>query len=657
MPFLPNVLAVALAALVLGVCVGWPLAERLVPSRGIALALAPALGWAVFAALALPVLSIVGFARASVAGVFALAVVAGVAAIVFAPRGAGDRSGPPLWTYGAAALLALGPALATWPKLDAGGLRLAGPMFDHSKVAIIDAIVRQGLPPVDPFIGGAGGAPGLAYYYLWHFGAACLAALVGASGWEADIALTWFTSLASLALMMGLACWLGGRRDAAFWVVAMSFAGSLRPLLPADFARDVLYPAQGLQSWIFQASWAPQHVAAASAVVLAVCIMARLGRAGSWPLVALLAIVVSAGFESSTWVGGIVFAASAVPVGLALLVTAGDARGRANFAAQAAVAAGLGLALSYPFLRDEFSAAAARQIGVPIALAPFPVLGPAIPAGLRSILDVPAFWTVLLVVEYPAIFIAGAASLIGAVLVRRARHEPTASLALLCAACFVVAAFFRSTIANNDLGWRGVLPGMFVLTAFAAAGLARWLEAGPRIAAAASIASLALGIPGGARIVAQNEEGTPAKSAALLAESPQMWDVVRRFAAPAERVADNPLFAADAVVWPVNISWALFSDRPSCYAGWDLARAFVPLPGPAIDRADALFLRVFGGTGTPQDVVDLAQKFECRVIALSASDGAWTRDPFAASPFYRLADESAGRWRIYRAVEGARDGS
>ena len=647
MPELQHVALAAAAALVLGVGVGWALAGRIAAGR--ALALAPALGWAVFSALALPILTLTGFTRGAVAGVCALAVITGLAILRWRPRLAGAGPAPPLWAYGAAAILALGPALAVWPKLDDGGLVLAEPMFDHSKIAIIDAIVRQGLPPIDPFIGGAAGSAGLAYYYLWHFDAAVLAKLVGASGWEADIALTWFTGFASLALMMGLAAGLGGYKKAAFWVVAMSFAGSLRPLIPAAFAGAYLYPAQGLQAWLFQTSWAPQHVAAASCVVLSACIMARLGERRSWALVPLLAVVVAAGFESSSWVGGIVFAAAALPAGVALLALSPR---RLLLTAQAAVASALALALASPFLAGEWAAAAARQIGLPIALSPFPVLGPAVGAGIRRVLDVPACW-ILLVIEFPAIAGAGAGALIGAIRSRKTERALVASLACLAGASLAVAWLCRSTIANNDLGWRGVLPGVFVLTIFAAAGLARWLETGRRAAAAAALAALVLGIPGGVQIVAQNLAGMRTPSAALLAESSRMWAAVRRYAAPGERVGNNPLFLADAVRWPINISWALFADRPSCYAGWDFARAFVPLPPGEVDAADRLFVRVFAGQGTAADVVDLAQKFACRVIALAASDGAFARDPFAVSPFYRLVDERAGKWRIYRAVEGA----
>src|SRR5206468_10024518 len=102
----------------------------------------------------------------------------------------------PRW-FAAAGVIALAPAFALLPKYSERGVHLAAPIFDHSKIAIIDAMTRQGLPPVNPVFGAAGR---VAYYYLWHFSAAELALPLRISGWEADIGLTWFTAFASLLL-------------------------------------------------------------------------------------------------------------------------------------------------------------------------------------------------------------------------------------------------------------------------------------------------------------------------------------------------------------------------------------------------------------------------------------------------------------------------
>ncbi|HXC91043.1 MAG TPA: hypothetical protein VNV18_12855, partial [Stellaceae bacterium] len=246
MPSFLNVLLCASSELLLAVAVGLPVARRLVSQPPLALALAPALGWAVFNTLALPILSFTGFGRATAAILSSAAVLGGLAASLGrSPRSAPHEPGRVTpWAYGAAGLLAAAPALALWPKYRDGGVVLGEAMFDHSKAAIIDDIVRLGLPPGNPFFAESG--PRLVYYYLWHFSGAIPAALFGASGWEADIALTWFTAFASLGLMMGLAVRLGGRSLAAPFVLLLSLAASLRPLLrlvvPPDFLDRALSP-------------------------------------------------------------------------------------------------------------------------------------------------------------------------------------------------------------------------------------------------------------------------------------------------------------------------------------------------------------------------------------------------------------------------------
>jgi hypothetical protein len=263
----------------------------------------------------------------------------------------------------------------------------------------------------------------------------------------------------------------------------------------------------------------------------------------------------------------------------------------------------------------------------------------------------------ILVIEFPAIYFAGAWGIADALAGRQpapAQRRAVIGFVMLAATSFILPWLFASNIANNDLGWRGVLPGVLVLTIFAAAGLSRWLTSAPALAATA-LALWALSIPGGLQVVRQNAVGLPARSAAALAESPALWAAVRRHAAPDERVANDPSFLADSVRWPVNISWALLADRRSCWAGWNLARAFGPLPGSDIDRIDAQFERVFAGNAAPDDTRDLAARYSCRLAVVTPGDGAWRRDPFAKTSCFRLVEAMPDRWRIYRVVEGRCD--
>src|SRR5262245_28995970 len=180
-----------------------------------------------------------------------------------------------------------GPASGILPKISPEGVALADPIYDHAKIALVDEIVRAGVPPANPFLGTGDGSPGsIAYYYYWLFGGAQLALIAGVSGWNADVAATWFTAFASLALMCGLAFRLsGGRAAGALFVLVAACGGSLRPLLTTLFGQNrtdaALEPATGLAGWLFQTSWSPHHVASATAVVLSLILMDRLARAPS----------------------------------------------------------------------------------------------------------------------------------------------------------------------------------------------------------------------------------------------------------------------------------------------------------------------------------------------------------------------------------------
>ncbi len=124
---------------------------------------------------------------------------------------------------------------------------------------------------------------------------------------------------------------------------------------------------------------------------------------------------------------------------------------------------------------------------------------------------------------------------------------------------------------------------------------------------------------------------------------------VRRLAAPDERIANNPFYVEAETLWPVNITWALLADRPSCYAGWETVLAYGGISRAALVGIEARFTRVFSGSPLPDDLRDLALKDNCSVAVVAAKDGAWARDPFAASGIFRLAGQGPD-WRIYRRV-------
>jgi hypothetical protein len=646
-----NAALCAVVAVAFWSLVGYALGRHLLP-RALALGGAPVLGWAVQSAAALPIFLLIGFSPTSVLAVNALFVAAAGASLALpAPKPDSGEPKVPAWAYAAAALLALVPAAAILPKFAGDAAYLADPIFDHSKIAIVDAMIRQGLPPVDPVYGELGAPAHLAYYYLWHFAAAELALPLHASGWEADIGLTWFTAFASLTLMMALSVWLAKDSRAAILVVALAAAGSLRAALGWLFGTDDLGPFLadpiGFAGWLFQSAWVPQHLMAASCVVTVMLLIARYVEQPSVPLLLAIVLTVVAGFESSTYVGGVTFAIAALAAAPILLVNVERDR-RLRFFGAMAVAALLVACLIAPFVLAQLATTAARHDPTPVVVRPFAVLGEMFPLWLRRILDLPAYWLFELPLEFPAAYLAGAIALW--VLLRGAmsRHEKIAVGSLTCVAGAGLTAswLLASTLGdNNDLALRAVLPAVMVLIAAAAAGMMR----SPRrvLIGAITLAGLLLSLPDTAYLMRSDVVGDDVPDAKVFVQTPQLWAAVRRYASPTARVANDPLFLQDLTPWPVNMSWALLADRSSCFAGRELALAFAPLPAARREAINRQFIRVFAGQGSAEDVSEMVKKYGCDVVVVVPQDGAWQNDPFAKSPDYRLADAREGRWRIY----------
>lgn len=671
-PLASLLLCLPLALLLWG-APGWLLARGLGYGRTAALALAPALGWATQTPVALAAAHLFGLSPVVIIG---SAAAVGLCALAL-PR-ARTEGRFPLVALMFAGLLALVPMLGVLPKvMPDGAIALASPIYDHAKIILIDEIAQNGsIPPANPVFGAYGAAGTVAYYYLWHFGAAELALLSGAHGWAADAAATWFTGFAALTLVAGLAFRLRPGTSAPLLALLAASAGSLRPVAAALFGGArvdlVLEPASGLAGLLYQTSWSPHHVASAMACVIAVLLMARL-RAGSGAgqgvvLAGLIGLTAAAAFGSSLWVGGVTFALAGMAAALVLAFSC-PAKSRLRFLASLAGAALVALVLVTPMLMAQIHAAAARGGGTPLQLTPLPVLGPVWPYAARTMLDPLAYWLVLLPVEFPGILFAGVAGLALVFAGRmggRSARQIAPPLAALAVVALAVSATLQSTAGeNNDLGWRAVLPAALVLAAFAGAMLSEALSMAlpwamqtlrarkGRSLLAAGLALIAVGLPDTLALTHRNITGEPSTDGLGFAGDLALWRAVRREIAPEVRIASNPGRLEKLTPWPINLSWALLSRRRSCFGGREMALAFAPLSASERVEAAGLFDRLFAGTGTAKDVATLRRTFGCGAIVVTAQDGAWSADPFASSALYRLAEEEDGRWRIYVASAAA----
>jgi hypothetical protein len=656
MPSVLHVLFCCVTALLFWGVIGIALSRFLAPPA-LMLPIAPALGWAIHNALALPLYCLIGFTPLIVSVTSLVFFLAATVTLRFSPAILSDlvRARARSLTYLLAVLLAFIPAVALFPKFDGNAVALAGPMFDHAKVAVIDEMTRLGVPPGNPFFGETEHNSTLAYYYLWHFSAAQLALIPSVSGWEADIALTAFTAFSSVMLMIGFAVWISGRSAAGVWVVPLAFAASLHPVLETIFGNRNLYtiilPPTGFAGWLFQTTWAPQHIASTSCVLLSSLLMLQLSR---WPnplTIVVLSLVTIAGYESSAWVGGVVFAVAAPIMAVVLLLNIpADARRRVvtSFAIIVLVVA----LLAYPLIREQFLNVVKRSVDNPITFEPYHVLAFPDFKALRRVLDIPAFWLIFLVIEFPAIYMPGVISLIGTLQPKLADQRAMIMVKLLSALLLVslfVSGFFITSFAdNNDLGWRAVLPAIFVMTISAAIGLSRWLAVPSPLAAGPSLLLLLLALPRSIQLVEEATQASRSTARQSFAATPAMWAAVRSQTDATERVANNPQFMAEMTPWPVNISWALFANRASCFAGSNLVLPYSSLTRGRLNEIDEQFKRVFNGRANVADIHDLATHFQCRTVVLTPQDGAWYNDPFKDSSDYTLAEEKPETWKIYR---------
>lgn len=657
-------------ALLIWVPLGWLVNRRLRFSRDLALPLAAITGWATQSTVSLALCSFAGFSVATVLA--AVVLVAGLAVVPPRRRAAFDPNDPPvtarqvtvrvsLALYVIAGIVACLPAVAVVPKFIDGGVILAGPIFDHAKIALIDEMLRSGVPPANPFFAAGGGDGQISYYYLWHFSAAQLARLCGAGGWEADIGLSWFSGVASLMTMSGLASRFSGRRLPAFLVLLFSVMGSLRPVLAGIFGEEPLHAflkhGSGLAGWLFQTSWSPHHVAAAACVLVTILLLAELAARPTLFGVLILALLLAAGFQSSIWVGGITLGLCGSVIA-ALLLARTDADKRATFVLACFAAAIAALLLSFPLISSQLHEESARG-GLPITIHAAPVLGVLFTPPWRHILDIPAYWLVLLPLEFPLIFIPGVMGLQLMVhLAPKGQRQMLAfqALVVLSLGSLCCSWLLLSTVGdNNDLGWRAILPGLFVLTVSSAIAVGHWLQTlnVRRAAFAAAIATTAFvaALPDTLHNISGNIFGHATASAGAFAESPTLWNAIRRYTTAETRIANNPAYLQEVTPWPVNISWALLADRRSCFAGNELAIAFTSLAARQRLEISSLFLRVFDGSGSSDDVARLYHDYGCRAAVVTPQDGAWNRDPFAGNSLFRLAEAKEGKWRIYVAAD------
>jgi hypothetical protein len=584
----------------------------------------------------------------------------------------------------AAAIAALLPAINIYPWIIDGGLYCNTPTADHIKVAFTDAIVREGLPLRNPFYAPLGQRILLSYSYGWYVLAAAVKLLTHATGWQAEVAMSWMTSFSVITFLVAQAWRLTASPRAGAWLILLFLMGPLSSdLLPVVLGAKWL-PFVGLPSnhglelvWL-QLAWAPQHVFSALCIVLMLWLisLAMASEQMRFRLAMTVGFLAAAGFESSIWVGGVALgAATPLLIAAALLQRLPWQRYR-NLIALIAVAAVVCFVCSIPLLRGLSAGTAKFQDQPPIAFSIFPstlledYLGLSGNAKLAA--RIVLYWVHLLPLSFGAIYVLG----LPAMLLWRpgdARQRALRAVAIAATLGFLlVSQFIRSTILANDLGWRAVnVAEMFMLiwggAAMAAltdrAGkvIARW-NVGPRLrslrepALALAFALLLLGLLSLVRGLSFPIPVWPADSLEhrLFAEQARAWAIVRRYTKPTDLVQMNPDGFPKVTPWQISLPYHLFADRSTAYAcvgtGRTYAFRYSQLDN---DRQYLLIRQAFYSRPRVLAIRALRFRFNVKAIVVTPQDGVWRSDAIERSGLYRRV-AATDAFRVYIARSARR---
>ncbi|MBD3176506.1 MAG: hypothetical protein GF320_15105 [Armatimonadia bacterium] len=366
-------------------------------------------------------------------------------------------------------------------------------MFDHAKhTAVVASLSEWGLPPVNPFYRPGHDFP-LAYYHLWHYGAALVdrlggsalsarAAVLGSAGWAASglVSLVLLladercedTSRGRPVRMLAAALLLCSGLDVVPWVIQQASSGPLDGIIA-----DLEAWNEQVTAWVGQVLWVPQHVCGLVACAFGLLLARR-------------ALLDGGGLRAPSFLAGIAFGSGAGMSPYVFMATAGaslvwviwEARvGGRRVPAVAAIGVSALLTVLVPLLLEIRSANVVDPSWISVDIRRFtPIEGliAGMPSPARAVARLAA-----LPVSYGLEL--GFFALAGVVYIRQKRPELTANSGLRAEVCLagvslLMAALLRSTRLNNDLGWRAVEPAQLVLLLWAADLLAHQRGVGPR---------------------------------------------------------------------------------------------------------------------------------------------------------------------------------
>lgn len=582
------------------------------------------------------------------------------------------------WLLFLAMLWALVPTVNIYPFLFENGIYINGQIFDHMKIALINSMTREGFPPLNPFYAPEGERIPLIYYYGWHFNAAIIKMLTGATGWQTEIGFAWFSSFSILCFLMAMAIRLSNQIKAGYWLLLLAFTSPVIKILPhimgyrwhkwIDYASEVhlFNPI-----WI-QTSWAPQHVFSALTSVVLVFILADAvtRKRLPWAHAIMLGLTVAAGFSSSVWVGGVALTLAA-PLLLAGLWWLFPQPSKIMIPLLTGLV--ICILFSIPVLNSILSGPPSSE-DFPLAVRPYFYTQF---IGDKSVLWQKAANLIMYFIQFLPLNL-GLIYLLGILaLTNYIPRQDNESRGLLVLSSIVVISYFlmvqfiRSSIFNNDFAWRSVLVPIMLLMVWAsvfltelplkkdnwrlfARRLSRYPFFMPLVWAGLTISCLSTAYLWGWPKPHQHRK--PDASTLVLHQDflklKDAWQSIEKHTSPDDLVQSNPDSPLKHVVtrWPAPADLVLFGNRPTAYTENESVTVFAhSYNKQQKDKQYKAIQDLFSQAPSIESVVYAHDQLKIKALLVEYHDPVWNnRLIFAASGRYKLVEQTE-TYKIYLA--------
>jgi len=548
-----------------------------------------------------------------------------------------------------------------------GGYYFGSAIYDHVKLALVQSIATDGLPPHNPWLVVAGKPLAVVYYYGFHALAAQLSMLFGISAYTAEASSTAFVAVISLLLLAAFTLKLSGKYISLlffFIVVCLnSTLNYLSNLLPSAVTHLCTNPAMGFWPIINNYVWSPQHNIAATIVVFALYLFTLLlkeeKRFERTELAIYIGLLCCAAFLTSIYAGAVACLIFAV---IFLCFCVIDKNLRKDFShniGYICMAAFIALVLSAKFFSYLLASGIENSI---LGFGVLPVYKTAITGVVSFVFCWLHFYIITLSWRQGLVYTLGLVAIfVPCVLPAKNRFVQFGKIIVF--GTFASIFFVHTNFYSNDFGWRVVNAGILFLAIFSSllatkvygvyiSNKSRKVKclAGMFLCLLAIYSVLSL--PTFFNDTIGFKINYP-KERVVFAKAAKAWEVVREHTDKKDIVLSNPNGFCNLCSvglknerYSTNIFFALFAQRYSAIGDYNFAISYSNYySAEKVKRCFDKVVKIFEGNPAKEDADYLADTLKVNAIVVTPKDGLWISDGKLAIRYPKII--RAEYYRVY----------